>query len=106
MVEKYKVLRFVGVPVVQNQQGEYEIKKDPQGGFKLHEWRIGKHTNGKFTGVGQVFLTENQMRVAIILSDDVSFKKRHQFTPMARFLTETVSETVLKEARQKLNGEV
>ncbi|WP_395319426.1 DUF7671 family protein [Fructilactobacillus frigidiflavus] len=105
MADKYNVLRFVGVPVEQDGSGNYQIKRDAHGEFKLHEWRIGKHTKGKFRQVGQVFLTENQMRVAILASFKVSFKKRHQYTPMARFLSDDVSPEVVSEASTKLLGE-
>lgn len=105
MTEKYEVLRFIGVPVEQDDSGNYQIKLDNKGDFKLHEWRIGKHTKGKFKNIGQVFLTENQMRVAIIASFKVSFKKRHHFTPMARFLSDDVDSEIVKQARVKLAGD-
>lgn len=105
MADKYDVLRFIGVPVEQDSSGNYQIKRDANHDFKLHEWRIGKHTKGKYRQVGQVFLTENQMRVAIVASSKVSFKKRHQYTPMARFLSDDVAPEVVTEASTKLSGE-
>lgn len=98
-VAKYEVLRFVGVPVITDASGNYQIKRDSNGGAKLHQWRIGKHTNGKYRGIGQVFLTENNMRVAIIESYEVPFKKRHNFTPMDRFLSEEVEPSLIEEAK-------
>ncbi|WP_429970381.1 DUF7671 family protein [Fructilactobacillus sp. Tb1] len=105
MADKYDVLRFIGVPVEQDGSGNYQIKRDAKNEFKLHEWRIGKHTKGKFRHVGQIFLTENQMRVAILASFKVSFKKRHQYTPMARFLSDDVSPEIVAEASTKLTGD-
>lgn len=102
MTDKYEVLRLIGVPVEQDGSGNYQIKRDKNDEFKLHEWRIGKHTKGRFRQIGQVFLTENQMRVAILATFKVSFKKRHQYTPMARFLSDNVSPKIVAEASTKL----
>lgn len=102
MTDKYEVLRLIGVPVEQDGSGNYQIKRDKNDEFKLHEWRIGKHTKGRFRQIGQVFLTENQMRVAILATFKVSFKKRHQYTPMARFLSDNVSSKIVAEASTKL----
>ncbi|USS88002.1 hypothetical protein M3M39_00505 [Fructilactobacillus hinvesii] len=102
MAQQYKVLRFVGVPVAQTENGLYKIKTDQTGQFKLHEWRIGKHTKGHYQGLGQIFITENHMRIAIVAATDVPFKKRHQYQPMARFLPATVSAEVLARAQTKL----
>ncbi|USS90305.1 DUF7671 family protein [Fructilactobacillus carniphilus] len=104
MSQQYKVLRFIGVPVVQTANGQYEIKRDQAGQFKLHEWRIGKHTKGHYQAPGQIFLTENQMRVAIVAAFDVSFKKRHRYQPMARFLSESVPADVLQTAQAQLDA--
>ncbi|KRK58272.1 hypothetical protein [Fructilactobacillus fructivorans] len=55
MANKYKVMRFTGVPLAMDDAGNYVIKKDENGNFKLHTWRIGKHTRGHFHRIGQVF---------------------------------------------------
>ncbi|USS84757.1 hypothetical protein M3M35_05475 [Fructilactobacillus myrtifloralis] len=99
MGAQYRVLRLVGVPVVQTANGQYAIKRDHNQHFKLHEWRIGKHTKGHYQGPGQLFLTEQQMRVAIVAAFDVSFKKRHRYQPMARFLTDCAPAEVIAEAQ-------
>lgn len=57
MKAKYEVNQYIGVPVQANASGTYEIKREPDGDFKLHSWRTGRHSKGKFTGVGQIFLT-------------------------------------------------
>ncbi len=61
---KYPVSEYVGVPVEQDQSGQYVIKD--QTDFQLHSWRTGRHTKGKFKQLGQVFLTENGLSVAVV----------------------------------------
>ncbi|KRN40850.1 DUF7671 family protein [Fructilactobacillus fructivorans] len=103
MANKYKVMRFTGVPLAMDDAGNYVIKKDENGNFKLHTWRIGKHTRGHFHRIGQVFLTENRLRVAIVQDFSVSFNKRHRYTPMERFLDDYVDKKVIDEAESHLD---
>ncbi|GEK29680.1 DUF7671 family protein [Furfurilactobacillus siliginis] len=92
MKGKYDVQRFVGVPVHANASGQYEASGDG----KPHVWRIGKHTKGKFTGAGQIFLTENNLMVAVLAAYPVAFKDRHEWTPMQRFTSERISDELLE----------
>lgn len=97
---KYPVIEYVGVPVEQDQSGQYVIKD--QTDFQLHSWRTGRHTKGKFKQLGQVFLTENGLSVAVVATHPVAYKDRHGITPMQRFTSETVADAVLKLAQSKL----
>lgn len=102
MKGKYAVNQYIGVPVVTNASGQYEIKREPDGDFKLHSWRTGKHSKGKYQGVGQIFLTENNLKVAVVAASPVPFKERHQFTPMQRLTSEFVGPDVLDLAQAQL----
>ncbi|KRN03310.1 hypothetical protein FD13_GL000093 [Levilactobacillus senmaizukei DSM 21775 = NBRC 103853] len=103
MKGQYAVNLYTGVPVVANASGDYEIKREPDGDFKLHAWRTGKHSKGKYQGVGQIFLTENNLKVAVIAAEPVPFKKRHDYTPMQRLTSEFVSDAVVAAASTALN---
>lgn len=99
MKAKYKVEEYIGVPVEQDQGGHYVIKNKD---FSLHSWRIGRHTKGKFKQLGQVFLTENNLMVAVIAMKPVAYKDRHAITPMARFTSEVISDEMLALGKSKL----
>lgn len=103
MKGKYEVNRYIGVVVDEDQSGQYIIKKDDKGEFKLHDWRTGKHTKGKFKGIGQLFLTENNMLVAVVDYEPVKFKDRHEFTPLQRFTSEVLNDEQLNEAKKRLD---
>lgn len=102
MKAKYDVNQYVGVPVQANASGTYEIKREPDGDFKLHSWRTGRHSKGKYRGVGQIFLTENHLKVAVIAAYPVAYKERHDYTPMQRLTSEFVSEKLVQVATEKL----
>ncbi|WP_283679016.1 hypothetical protein [Lentilactobacillus sp. Marseille-Q4993] len=105
MKGKYEVNQYVGVPIVEDGSGNYQIKLDDDGDFKLHNWRTGKHTKGKFKRPGQVFITENNLMVAVVRYYPVPFNKRHGFTPLQRFTTSFVSDEALKVATAKPDPE-
>jgi len=104
MKAKYDVNQYVGVPVAANASGQYEIKREPDGDFKLHSWRTGRHSKGKYRGVGQIFLTENGLKVAVIAAYPVAYKDRHGFTPMQRLTSEFVSDAVVQLGTEHLDG--
>lgn len=101
---KYETHRYQGIPVESDGNGGYCLKKDPAGHAKIHTWRIGKHTKGKFQQAGQLMMTENNMMVVILKELPLPFKDRHQVTPLQRFLTTTVDQPVLEEGLAVLNG--
>lgn len=84
--EKYETIKLIAKPVLQDNNGKYLIEQNS----KEVIYRIGKHTKGKLIGVDQLFLTENNLMMVIIETQPLSFKDRHQFNPIARFLQETV----------------
>ncbi|EHO54587.1 DUF7671 family protein [Lentilactobacillus kisonensis] len=102
MKGKYEVSQYIGVPLETDDSGNYQIKTDEQGDFKLHSWRTGKHTKGKFKKIGQIFITENNLMVAIVKVHPVAFKDRHEFTPLQRFTSEMVNDELIKRAAEKL----
>lgn len=102
MKGKYKVSQYIGVPLETDDSGNYQIKQDEQGNFKLHSWRTGKHTKGKYQKLGQVFITENNLMVGIVKTIPVAFKDRHEYTPLQRFTSEFVSNELLDKAQGKL----
>jgi len=102
MKAKYDVNQYIGVPVAANASGQYEIKREPDGDFKLHSWRTGRHSKGKYKGLGQIFLTENNLKVAIVAAYPVAYKDRHSFTPMQRLTSEFVGEELVQTAVKKL----
>lgn len=103
MKDKYEVTEYVGVPLSLDNSGHYQIKLDGNGQFQPHSWRTGKHTKGKFKQLGQVFITENDMAVAVIKTRPVPFKKRHAYTPLQRFTSEMVAAAVLEQAMTKIS---
>ncbi|MGV0168044.1 DUF7671 family protein [Furfurilactobacillus sp. WILCCON 0119] len=97
MKGKYEVHRYLGVPVTTNATGQYV----PSGDAQPHNWRTGKHTRGKFTGLGQLFLTENNLMVAVVAVYPVAFKDRHEWTPLQRFTSEAIPETLVATLREQ-----
>ncbi len=93
---KYRVLKFTCLPVEMDANGKYQLKLDPTGHAKLHVWRIGKHTKGKYAGPGQLLLTENNLMAVILAAEPLAFKNRHSETPMQRFLTARVDNDILQ----------
>lgn len=79
----YDVFKYTAVPVENDASGNYVIKKDA----KAHVWRTGKHTKGKFSELGQIFLTENNLPMAVIDVTAVPFSQRHAYQPMQRWTT-------------------
>ncbi|AKP65022.1 hypothetical protein FC99_GL001294 [Levilactobacillus koreensis JCM 16448] len=102
MKAKYDVNQYIGVPVAAKASGQYEIKREPDGDFKLHSWRTGRHSKGKYKGLGQIFLTENSLKVAVVAAYPVAYKDRHDFTPMQRLTSEFVGEELVQTAVKKL----
>lgn len=102
---KYETHRYLGIPVEDDGNGGYQLKKDPTGQMKVHIWRTGKHTKGRFKNPGQLMLTENNMMVVILKELPLAFKDRHQVTPLQRFLTVQVDPQVLNDGLAVLNQE-
>lgn len=100
--DKYDVQKFTGIPVETDASGKYQLKFDQNGKVKLHTWRTGKHTKGKFNHPGQLMLTENNLTVVILKAEPMAFKDRHSETPLQRFLTVDVTEDVLKQGLAEL----
>ncbi len=100
MKGKYDTLQLIGVPLITDDSGQYQLKLDNNGEYKAHDWRIGKHTKGKFKKLGQVFITENNMLVAIVETKELAFKNRHDFTPMQRFTNEFISDDLLSHIKK------
>ncbi|GAB6093244.1 DUF7671 family protein [Furfurilactobacillus curtus] len=99
MKAKYEVTRYTGVPVTTDSAGHYVVTT----GSKLHDWRTGKHTRGHFNQLGQLFLTENNLLIAVLATQPVAFKDRHQWTPMQRFTSETLSNEMVVKLRQQFH---
>ena len=104
MKAKYEVNQYVGVPVAPDASGHYQIKREPDGDFKLHSWRTGRHSKGKYRGVGQIFLTENNRKVAVVAAYPVNYKERHAYTPMQRLTSEFVTDDVVALAQTHLDA--
>ena len=99
---QYPVTRYTGVPVENDGNGGYKLKRDASGAAKLHVWRTGKHTRGKYTGIGQLMLTENNLPVMIVAAEPMAFKDRHQEVPLQRFLTTTATPGLVEQGRTLL----
>ncbi|GLB46492.1 hypothetical protein WR164_04710 [Philodulcilactobacillus myokoensis] len=104
MKGKYKVNRYIGLPVETDRSGNYVIKKDQKGNFKFHQWRTGKHTKGHFKGVGQIFLTENNLMVAVIDYAPVRFNHRHEYTPLQRFTSAFLTQDQYDRTKKVLKS--
>lgn len=101
--DKYDVQKFTGIPLETDADGKYQLKVDQNGDAKLHTWRTGKHTRGKYQGPGQLMLTENNLPVVILAAEPMAFKNRHSETPLQRFLTVKVEDDVLDQGLAVLN---
>lgn len=99
---KYEVQKFTCIPVETDANGKYQLKVDPSGEIKLHIWRTGKHTKGKYQRPGQLMMTENNLIAVIIAAEPLAFKDRHSETPLQRFLTTFVDDQVLAQGLAKL----
>ena len=99
---KYEVQRFTCIPVETDGYGQYQLKVDQQGNAKIHIWRTGKHTKGKYQRPGQLMLTENNLMAVIIAAEPMAFKDRHSETPLQRFLTTFVDDAVLQRGLKLL----
>ncbi|WP_251545867.1 DUF7671 family protein [Limosilactobacillus caecicola] len=97
---QYAVQKFYGLPVENNNSGGYELKVGSDGEAKIHTWRTGKHTKGKYRHPGQLLLTENNLMVMIIATERMAFKDRHSEVPCQRFLTATVDADLLAVGQQ------
>lgn len=104
MKNKYEVYRYVGLPVVSDNSGDYMFKLDDQGNVRPHAWRTGKHTKGKFSRVGQLFLTENNLLVAVLQVEPMAFKDRHSEVPLQRFTTEFISDDLLEQGLKTIKA--
>ncbi|AIM62286.1 DUF7671 family protein [Weissella ceti] len=80
MASKYPTLELIGIVLTPTNNGGF-TPKEP---ITTHSWR---HTKGKYTQPGQLFLTENQQTVVIMDTRALKFNARHDITPMSRFLT-------------------
>lgn len=85
---KYAVEKYLGIPVTQDANGQYVVKT----GVEPSYWRIGKHTKGKFSHVGQIFLTEQNLPIAVIKAEALAFKDRHDVVPLQRFTNASVTQ--------------
>ncbi len=101
---QYPVQKFYGLPLATTPAGEYILKLDQEGQAKIHTWRTGKHTRGKYTQPGQLMLTENNLMVMIVAAEPMAFKDRHQETPLARFLTSQAPAALLKQGQALLGA--
>lgn len=100
---KYPVNKYYGIPVEDNGSGGFQFKSDSSGDIKIHTWRTGKHTRGKYQRPGQLLLTENNLMVAIIAAEPMAFKNRHSETPCARMLTAFITDKQLELGKQVLS---
>lgn len=101
--DQYPVSRYTGLPVKDNGNGGYQLHYDASGQIRLHTWRTGKHTKGKFRHVGQLMMTENGLMVMIIKSEPMAFKDRHSEVPLGRFLSVDADETTINKGLQILD---
>lgn len=101
MKNKYEIKIFSGIVVQQNNACQYEAADH----HKIGVWRIGKHTSGKFKGIGQIFLTENNLRVMIINYDALKFNQRHEYQPMKRFLDDFADDDLLNKFTSEVQKE-
>lgn len=102
---QYEVKKFYGLPVENDRSGNWQLRSDGHGQAKIHSWRIGKHTRGKFVRPGQLLLTENNLTVMIIRAEPMAFKNRHSEVPCQRLLTQFADDALLKQGQQILAAE-
>ena len=93
--DQYPVSRYTGLPVEDDGNGGYQLHNDANGQIRLHTWRTGKHTKGRFRRIGQLMLTENGLMVMIVKSEPMAFKDRHSEVPLGRFLSANVDSATL-----------
>lgn len=102
--DQYLVTRYLGIPVAEDGNGGWRLRVDAQGQVHPHAWRTGKHSRGQYQGLGQLLLTENNLKVVILAAAPVAFKDRHQLVPYQRLLTARVSPAVLAAAQAAVAG--
>lgn len=102
---KYPVNKYYGIPVEDDGSGGFKFKTDSSGQIKIHTWRTGKHTRGKYLRPGQLLLTENNLMVAIVAAEPMAFKIRHSETPCARMLKAFITDEQLKQGQELLKKE-
>lgn len=98
MKKKYHVNCYLGIPVVTDRNGRYVPKRPQQ---KLSRWRTGRHTKGRFKRLGQVFLTENGLRIAVVDFYPVKYNHRHRYSPLQRFTDSYIDSKLLKLLTKK-----
>lgn len=91
--KKYETNLFTGIVVVEDVSGKYIPKQDS----RPNVWRTGKHTRGQFKKIGQVFLTENNLMIAVLSKEKLAFNKRHNFTALQRWTDRQVDLALLSE---------
>lgn len=101
MASKYATAQLIGVMLKQDVNGQYHVENTALQLADFHSWRIGKHTKGKLRAPGQIFLTEQNMAVALIESKSLSFKNRHEYTVMGRFTNEVLPDDQFNVILQK-----
>jgi hypothetical protein len=101
MKDKYPVTCYYGIPVDLDNSGHYMFKSE----LKIHAWRNGKHTKGKFQKPGQLFLTENNLMVAIVATANLKFNNRHTLVPLERFTKEFIPNAMLQTAQSAFEKE-
>lgn len=99
---QYTVYKFFGLPVENNRSGGYELRLGSDGQAKIHTWRTGKHTKGKYRHPGQLLLTENNLMVMIVAAEPMAFKDRHSEVPCQRFLSVDVDQKLLAKGQKIL----
>ena len=75
---QYPVTRYTGVPVENDGNGGYQLKRDASGAAKLH------------------------VLVMIVAAEPMAFKDRHQEVPLQRFLTTMATPGLVEQGRTLL----
>lgn len=55
-----------------------------------------------WNSLAKFFLTENNLAIAVIATQPIAFKDRHEYTPMQRFTSAFINDTDLKRLKQLL----
>lgn len=103
---QYEVKKFYGLPVENDNSGGYRLHEGSDGKIKIHTWRIGKHTKGKYRHPGQLLLTENNMLVMIVAAEPMAFKNRHSEVPCQRLLTAEATPQLLAQGQKILEKQL
>lgn len=103
---QYEVKKFYGLPVENDNSGGYKLREGSDGTIKIHIWRIGKHTKGKYRHPGQLLLTENNMLVMIVAAEPMAFKNRHSEVPCQRLLTAEADSQLLAQGQKILKEQL